>query len=145
LRGLVAVALAVLALAAALAGGSPAAADEYPASHARIGGSSHGFVTFETDGDRLSLCDIRPDGYSIGVQWWLKAGSTWLRQTNHYNYWGSDTCRTFDESSLPEGAYIQYRACLYEHASPGGSKPVQVSGSCGPKVKANTANVPPPR
>ncbi|HEY8543675.1 MAG TPA: hypothetical protein VIL36_01460 [Acidimicrobiales bacterium] len=129
-------ALAVSALG--LAGAAPAGAREYPASHAHVGGSSHGFVTFETKGDKLSLCDLRPDGYSVGVQWWLSVHGNWIRQTNHYNYWGLDTCRTFSESDLPEGAFIRYRACLYDHAKPGGSPPVQVGGTCGPTIEANT-------
>jgi hypothetical protein len=132
-------ALAAAGSAVGLLGAAPADAREYPASHAHIGNSSHGFASFETSGDELSLCDLRSDGYGIGVQWWLRARGTWIRQSNHYNSWGTDTCRSFDESSLPEGAAIRYRACLYDHASPGGAKPVQVGGSCGPTIDANTA------
>jgi hypothetical protein len=128
---------AAMVTAVALAVGSPADAKSFPASHAHIGNSSHGFADFAAHGDKFSVCDTRSDGYSVGVQWWLWKGF-WSRQKNHYNYWGSFSCRSFGHSSLPEGAYVAYRACLYDNASPGGRKPVRVGGSCGPTIQANT-------
>ncbi|WP_116995922.1 hypothetical protein [Desertimonas flava] len=137
IRILPALALAASATAVpALIGGSGVSAGEYPASHAQIGGSSHGFATFETKGDVFSLCDIRPDGYSVGLRWQLRVHQNWISQPNHYNSWGTDTCRSFGESSLPEAASIRYRACLYDHAKPGGHRPVVVEGSCGPWIPA---------
>jgi hypothetical protein len=134
IRALLAATAVVTALA--FAGVAPADATPYPRAYANP--SSRGYASFESHGDQFRACDTSADGHSIGMRWWLSAHGNWIPQPTKYNYRGSGTCRTFGESSLLEGAYVRYQACLFDHASPGGKPPAVVGGSCGAQKQGNT-------
>ncbi|EIV92240.1 hypothetical protein [Frankia sp. QA3] len=77
-------------------------------------GDPGGRVTFQPDGDVVTLCDIESDGWAVYLKVTDKTAG---KDEYHYTIGGNGNCQTFRKSlgepyDLDEGHVIHFKICL---------------------------------